>query len=110
MWADLDEFNNPSIGAPTTPEGRTLSTHAQESLPRHGFEEPYSKVDEIIDNASRQTSQEDGATVYIQANRDGTYNIAIVNEQEGTVVTAMQNLEPRELRQLGQNYGFDPNP
>lgn len=32
-----------------------------------------------------------GATVYIQSNGDGTYNFAIVNEQENIIVTAMQS-------------------
>ncbi len=50
----------------STPRGRKLTTHARESLPRHGFTEPFSLVDEIIDNYTRRTTQRDGATVYIQ--------------------------------------------
>jgi hypothetical protein len=98
-------------GGSSTPGGRKLTEHAQESLRRHGFKEPFSQVDDIIENYIRTTTQADGATVYIQraGGRGRSYNIAIVNEQ-GEIVTAMRNLDPIELRNLGRNYGFDPNP
>ncbi|SES91480.1 hypothetical protein [Stigmatella erecta] len=98
-------------GGSSTPGGRKLTEHAQESLRRHGFKEPLSQVDDIIENNTRTTTQADGATVYIQhaGGRGRSYNIAIVNEQ-GEIVTAMRNLDPIELRNLGRNYGFDPNP
>jgi hypothetical protein len=49
--------------------------------------------------------------VYIQhaGGRGRSYNIEIVNEQ-GEIVTAMRNLDPKALRKLGQNYGFNPDP
>jgi hypothetical protein len=49
--------------------------------------------------------------VYIQraAGRGRSYNIAIVNELN-EIVTAMRNLTPHELNNLGRNYGFNPNP
>ncbi len=98
-------------GGSSTPGGRKLTEHAQESLRRHGLKEPFSQVDDIIENYTRTTTQADGATVYIQrAGGSGrSYNIAIVNEQ-GEIVTAMLNLDPKALRKLGQNYGFNPDP
>ena len=78
-------------------------------MERHGVD-PYTGGDNIIDNASRSTIQRDGATVYIQRNQDKTYNIAIVNEAENTIVTAMKNKTAGELKQLGKNHGFNPNP
>ncbi|WP_437632439.1 DUF6531 domain-containing protein [Sorangium sp. So ce854] len=79
----------------TTPAGRPLTQHAQESLPRHGFREPYHQVDDIIDNPSRVRSQADGGIVYIQraSGRGRTYNMAVTNEQ-GHVVTAWMSTLP----------------
>ncbi|MCH8294090.1 hypothetical protein IH992_23665 [Candidatus Poribacteria bacterium] len=93
-----------------TPKGRRLSTHANiDSLQRHGFRN-LSEVDNVIDNSTRVAPQRDGATVYIQrvGGRRKRYNIVIVGDRG--IVTGMRNLEPRELRRLGQKYGFDPNP
>jgi hypothetical protein len=93
-----------------TPGGRELSNHsARDSLQRHGFREPYTEVDDIIDNASRRVTQSDGASVYIKRapGRGRSYSIAVVNEQ-GKIITAMKNLSPNELRNLGRNYGFTP--
>ncbi|HAX87709.1 MAG TPA: hypothetical protein DCY91_15950 [Cyanobacteria bacterium UBA11370] len=56
---ELSEITSP-------PKGRKLTTHARESLPRHGFTEPFSLVDEIIDNYTRSSTQREGSTVYIQ--------------------------------------------
>ena len=47
----------------TTPKGRKLTKHSQESLRRHGFKKPWDKVDAIIDDATRIVTQADGATV-----------------------------------------------
>lgn len=110
LWAELDAINNPST-ARQTPGGRILSEHAyNDSLVRHGLTPE--QVDNIIDHYSRRTTQADGATVYIQVNRDKTSNIAIVNEQtaDQIIVTAIKNLQPKELRRLGENNGFNPNP
>jgi filamentous hemagglutinin len=95
----------------STPGGRPLTRHAQESLRRHGFREPFDQVDDIIENFTRKTTQADGATVYIQRSNSGgrKYNLAILNEKGG-VVTAMRNLNPHELRNLARNHGFNPNP
>jgi ABC-type sulfate transport system substrate-binding protein len=93
----------------TTPNGRFLTEHAQQSLLRHGFQQPFDLVDNIIENYSRRTTQDDGATVYIQrvGGRTKRYNIVI----EGTegIVTGLLNLTPRELENLGRNYGFNAN-
>jgi Domain of unknown function (DUF4157) len=93
----------------TTPAGRKLTEHALESLPRHGQMTP-EKVDYTIDNASRDVKQEYGAKVYIkkETGRGRRYSIVIVIDD--TVVTGMQNLDRAELRQLGENYGFNPDP
>ena len=93
----------------TTPNARILTVHAQQSLLRHGFQEPFDLVDDIIENYSRRTTQDDGATVYIQraAGRKRRYNIVI--EGEEGIVTGLLNLTARELQNLGQNYGFDSN-
>ena len=93
---------------PTTPAGRTLTKHAQESLTRHGYRSPFNDVDNVISNANVTTLQRDGATVYIQrvGGRQRSYNIVIVSE-EG-IVTGLKNLNPSELRNLGRNYEFDP--
>ena len=112
MWDDLEkEINNPSYDPRTiTPGGRKLSQHADiDSLKRHGFSEPYNDVDNIIDNPSRVTQQSDGATVYIQLTNDNKYNIAIVNLQDNSLITAMQGLTKPEVRSLGRNNGFNPN-
>lgn len=71
-----------------TPHGRILTVHAQESLLRHGFQEPFALVDNIIENYSRRAIQIDGATVYIQrtAGRARRYNI-VVEGEEGMVLT-----------------------
>lgn len=94
----------------TTPNGRIITAHALISLLRHGFQEPFDLVDDIIENYSRRTTQDDGATVYIQraAGRKRRYNIVI--EGEEGIVTGLLNLTVRELQNLGQNYGFDFNP
>lgn len=94
----------------TTPMGRTLTQHAQQSLLRHGLREPFDLVDDIIERPTRVTKQADGATVYIQRNtgRLRTYNLVILGEQG--IVTGMRNLTPQELKNLEQNYGFNPNP
>jgi RHS repeat-associated protein len=112
MWNDLAGINNPSYDPrPTTPGGRKLSEHADvDSLNRHGFSEPYHDVDNIIDSPSRVTQQADGAKVYIQSTGNNNYNLAIVNHQDNSLVTAMQNLTGRELSNLGKRYGFNANP
>jgi hypothetical protein len=93
-----------------TPAGRPLTVHAQESLKRHGFVEPFDQVDDIIDNATRSTMQADEATVHIQraGGRGRMYNIVIVGANG--IVTGMRNLSRHELDNLGRNYGFQPHP
>jgi hypothetical protein len=95
----------------TTSGGRQLSNHAEESLVRHGYREPFTDVDNIIDNPSRVRIQNDGATVYIQSvpGRGRRYNIIIVND-DSVIITGLRNITAQELSNLGQNYGFDPNP
>ena len=92
-----------------TPKGRRLTEHARQSLVRHGFQEPFDGVDDIIDHATRMTTQTDGATVYIQrvGRRGRRYNIVI--EGADGIITGMLNLTRHELNNLGQNYGFDPH-
>ena len=104
-----DQDNQEQNEVISTPRGRKLTVHARESLPRHGFS-TLSLVDEIIDNYTRKTTQRDGATVYIQRTetRRRLYNIIIVGD-EG-IVTGMRNLTRQELENLGQRYGFNPNP
>jgi RHS repeat-associated protein len=111
MWDDLDDFNNPSFNsAATTPKGRRLTTHADlDSLARHGFEEPFDDVDDIIDNATRTTQQADGANVYIKAFPGKRYAVAIVTHDDA-LVTAIKDLTGSDLRSLGRRYGFNPNP
>ncbi|GAB4203752.1 MAG: hypothetical protein Fur006_58360 [Coleofasciculaceae cyanobacterium] len=105
--ADRDDREFSEIAS--TPRGRRLTTHALESLLRHGFREPFDLVDEIVENYTYTTTQEDGATVYIQRSRGRRrlYNIVIVGD-EG-VVTGMRNLSRQELENLGRRYGFNPN-
>ncbi len=98
------------VNCTVTPKGRCLSTHAAiDSLRRHGFRH-LSEVDNVIDNATRITTQSDGAIVYIQrvGRRRRTYNIVIVGDRG--IVTGLREISPGELRRLGQNYGFDPSP
>jgi filamentous hemagglutinin len=87
-----------------------LTGHARESLRRHGFREPFQDVDDVIDNFMRQTTQADGATVYIQRSkgRGRRYHIVIVGD-EG-IVTGLRDLSRHELENLGRNHGFDPAP
>jgi filamentous hemagglutinin len=92
-----------------TPRGRILTEHAQESLLRHGFKEPFDLVDDIIDSCTHQTTQRDGATVYIQRTRGRTRRYNIVIEGEEGIVTAMRNLKKPELDNLGRRHGFNPN-
>jgi hypothetical protein len=93
-----------------TPTGRPITQHAQESLLRHGFKPPFDQVDDIMDRPTRTSTQADGATVYIQraGPRGRKYHLVI----EGTdgIVTGMRDLSRHELNNLGQRYGFDPNP
>ena len=92
----------------TTLGGRKFSRHAiDDSLQRHGID-PYTGVDAIIDKYTKKIVQTDGATVYIQRNKNGTYNLAIVNEKENRIVTAIVDLQRNQLIRLGQNYGFNP--
>ena len=92
---------------PTTPGGRTLSEHAAlDSLDRHRFSEPYDDVDAVIDNPTYVTQQRDGADVYIQAQEKNRYNMAVVNSENNTVVTAIKDINRQELRNLGKRYGF----
>jgi hypothetical protein len=74
----------------TTPNGRIITAHALISLLRHGFQEPFDLVDDIIENYSRRTTQDDGATVYIQraAGRKRRYNIS----RDVPFVTSLQLL------------------
>ncbi|EDX78111.1 hypothetical protein MC7420_7849 [Coleofasciculus chthonoplastes PCC 7420] len=94
----------------TTPKGQRLTTHARESLLRHGFSQPFDLVDDIIENYTRKTTQKDGATVYIQRTRSRRrlYNIVIVGD--AGIVTGLRNIRPQELERLGLRYGFNPNP
>lgn len=94
----------------TTPQGRRLTEHACESLMRHGLREPFEVVDDIIDHATRITTQTDGATVYIQRTGRRGRNYNIVVEGENGIITGMLNLTRHELHNLGRNYGFDPHP
>ena len=92
----------------TTPAGHALTEHAEESLIEHGL--TLNEVDDIIENASRARTQSDGATVFIQSvgkKRKRKYNIVVLGD-EG-IVTGMKNLSPHELRNLGRNYGYDPD-
>lgn len=109
--ANPDPEKNQPTTPSRTPGGRNLTGHAEESLSRHGFKKPFDQVDDVIDNASRTTTQADGGQVYIQrtGGRQRAYNVVVTN-QRGDIVTGMRNLSPRELRNLGDNYGFDPNP
>lgn len=93
-----------------TPRGRQLTEHARQSLSRHGFQEPYAQVDDIMDRPTRVATQDDGASVYIQrsGSRGRKYNIVIAGVDG--IVTGMRNLSRHELDNLGRNYGFDPNP
>jgi RHS repeat-associated protein len=102
-----------SAGRVTTPGGRNLSIHAEtDSLRRHGFQDPFNDIDDIIDNYSRITTQQDGATVYIKkvGRRGDSYAIVILNEDTNTIITAIKGLDKKALKKLGQNYGFNPNP
>jgi filamentous hemagglutinin len=94
----------------TTPKGRKLTAHAQESLKRHGFDEPFNQVDEVIDNATRVSTQADGGQVHIRrvGQRGRKYDIVI--EGDEGIVTGLRNLSKHELDNLGKNYGFNPNP
>lgn len=96
-------------GPPKTPGGRPITGHAaQDSLARHGIS--LNEVDDTIDNYTRKTTQRDGATVYIksQPGRGSKYSLVIVGKNG--IVTAMKNLSKLELKNLGRNYGFNPNP
>jgi RHS repeat-associated protein len=91
-----------------TPAGRELTEHAEESLLRHGFKEPFSHVDNIIENATRRMAQEDGSLVYIMRNAGRHRTFDIVIEGEGGIVTGMRNLTRHELSNLANNYGWTP--
>jgi filamentous hemagglutinin len=93
-----------------TPKGRRLTQHARESLIRHGFQEPFNLIDDIIDNASRVATQNDGASVYIRRVERRRRSYDIVIESDKGIITAMRHLTRRELKNLGRNYGFDPIP
>jgi len=109
---DEDNTNEPR----RTPGGRIITEHAEKSLVRHGFQEPYSDVDNIIDRPSRIAIQDsDEARVYIQRvrGRQIRYNIAIVNEHDpdgSVIITAIRNLTSSDLEGLGRRHGFNPNP
>src|SRR5262249_52753280 len=93
---DEDGDGDGSQSSPkNTPEGTPLTNHALGSLRRHGM--TLAQVDEVIGNYSYQTTQADGATVYIQrqAGRGRKYSIVVVGA-EG-VVTGMCDLSPKEL-------------
>jgi filamentous hemagglutinin len=91
----------------TTPQGRTLTEHARESLLRHGFREPFALIDYIIDNPTHFVIQADGSRVYIQrvSERKRSYNLVI--EGEEGIVTGMRNKTPQELKNLARNYGWE---
>jgi hypothetical protein len=97
-----------ALAKTTTPGGRTVTaSHREKLLERFG---DLGQVDEVIDNASRVTTQADGATVYIKrtGGRHRLYDMVVVGDQG--IVTGMRGLTPHELRRLGSRYGFDPNP
>ena len=92
----------------TTPKGRKLTKHSQESLRRHGFKKPWDKVDAIIDDATRIVTQADGATVYIKraAGRGRRYDF-VITDDEG-IVTGMLGKTRHEMNNLARNYGWEP--
>ncbi len=91
----------------TTPEGRQLTWHALvDAIPRHGI--TLQEIDAVLDNPSRTAIQTDGGIAYIKSTKQG-YSLVIVS-QTGEIVTAMRGLDSRELRRLGQRFGFNPNP
>ncbi len=92
----------------TTPKGRRLTEHAIESTSRHGVS--LEMIDNIMDNPSRTTTQDDGARVYIQRGEGRARSYNLVVEGDDGIVTAMKGLSPSELKRLGKNNGFDPNP
>jgi len=96
--------NNCGPGDEFTPGGRRLTSHAQDSVPGHGLTP--GQVDDAIDNYSYKGQQADDATVFIQKlpGRGRRYNVAIVGDQG--VVTAIGNLDPRELNRLASRYGW----
>lgn len=102
---DSGDTTDPNL---VTPEGRLLTKHTQESLPRHNMTPE--QVDNVIDNYSRKSTQSDGATVYIYKQPGRGQNYSIVIEGDDGIVTAMRDLSPKELANLGRRYGFNPNP
>jgi hypothetical protein len=46
--------------------------------------------------------------IYRASGRGRSYDIVV--EGDDGIVTGMRNLTRRELKNLGRNYGFDPNP
>jgi hypothetical protein len=64
---------------------------------RHGFQEPFEFVDEIIDNAAWVTTQADGATVYIYraSGRGKSYDIVVEGDDgivSGESVITLKNI------------------
>jgi len=91
-------------GAQRTPEGRPITKHAAyNSLDRHSMKA--TEVDYVMDNVS-PTTQRDGAKVYLvkQEGRGIQWTIVIYGIQG--VVTAMKNLDRKELKDLSKRYGF----
>ena len=109
--AKVRSLVGPSAGAAgnstTTPAGRFLTEHAIESLERHGFRR-LSEVDEIIETATYQVRQADGAEVFLRKvgrGRRATFDL-VVEGTEG-IVTGMQGLTRRALRSIGRNNGWE---
>ncbi len=103
--------HNKAMMVTTTPKGRILTEHAEESLRRHGFQEPWNRIDDIIENYTRTVTQADGAKVYIKrlSGRGRTYDL-VIEGGEGGIVTGMRNKTAHELNNLARNYGWEPWP
>ncbi|NEU84375.1 hypothetical protein G1O98_36695 [Nostoc sp. UIC10630] len=106
-WAELERLNSGADYELTTLSGLKFSNHAIfDSLTRHGVD-PLVEVDNIVAQATSNRIQNDGAKVYIRNNNNGTFDLAVINEQENLIVTAMTGKTSSELSNMGANNGWN---
>ncbi len=107
---DIPKDLGSAFNSSATPGGKPLTSHAFESLSRHGFKD-LQQVDSIINNATHKIMQRDGATVFVQKTGSGSkarYNLVV--EGERGIVTGMRNFTKQEVKNMARNQGWEDFP
>lgn len=81
-----------------------VTKHGLEQLLKRGFSGE--EILTLLANPSIIKTQTDGAKAFIVQLANNKFNIMILNEARGDVVTALKNLSLKSIQNLGNNYGW----